>query len=527
MREIFDYDVFLSFAISDEQIAKSLWQELCQNGLRVFWSDAALKKELGESWSDVIQSALERSTHFLLLVSDSSMSSKWVKREYDAFFNNFYKPGVRKLIPLLTPGYQISEMPLFLRQLQALRLDVNNTIKEVVHLLGGANIDELRGELAKRDAENRVLIQKVHNLESELVNIKYDVKTTSPPERKTNPVVPESHLQGDAVSRDSARVETNPSTALSEAAIAEAVSKALGDIQFSPTGYYPHNDLNSPVVGKKLYALCQGTEIPFLCGIVADVKHANRFKALLLLKFSACQRVSPDLAQKALEVICGSFLLSDVACDEAVRQIRLPREIKWKYLMAVLDNPQSSPRLMSCLITFTSPEMRERTGAAIVKTLEITLAPYNVSGCIDALKTLNYRSGIAELRELMAVGASIDQAGGIASLLGEWGDVKSTEIIKELLERWRYNSERFKLLSLIRAYYAICAKDSFPLLRGLLEDSTPAVKQDILAVIENDKLDMTYFADSIKDLAENSPVADIKKTAQKLDAIHSRLAVGN
>jgi hypothetical protein len=46
MDTIFEYDVFLSFASADEDIVKPIWQEISLSGLRVFWSDEALKKKL-------------------------------------------------------------------------------------------------------------------------------------------------------------------------------------------------------------------------------------------------------------------------------------------------------------------------------------------------------------------------------------------------------------------------------------------------------------------------------------------------
>jgi hypothetical protein len=101
MANIFEYDVFLSFASSDEELVKPMWQELCLSGLRVFWSDAALKNELGNSWIEIIESSLDRSRHMLLVCSPTSLNSTWVKREYRAFLEHCYKPGVRRLIPTL------------------------------------------------------------------------------------------------------------------------------------------------------------------------------------------------------------------------------------------------------------------------------------------------------------------------------------------------------------------------------------------------------------------------------------------
>ena len=69
MEEVFDYDVFLSFASSDEEFARPIWQELCLSGLRVFWSDASLKQRLGEAWYESIQSSLVRSRHLIVIAS--------------------------------------------------------------------------------------------------------------------------------------------------------------------------------------------------------------------------------------------------------------------------------------------------------------------------------------------------------------------------------------------------------------------------------------------------------------------------
>lgn len=136
MADDFDYDVFLSFSSDDEGVAKPMWEELSHSGLRVFWSEAALKQKLGESWPDTIQSSLERSRHLLLIATHSSMSSKWVTFEWQAFFNNYYKPGHRRLITALIGDYTVSRLPLLLRQLQAVRLDERGSLEGIIPILG-------------------------------------------------------------------------------------------------------------------------------------------------------------------------------------------------------------------------------------------------------------------------------------------------------------------------------------------------------------------------------------------------------
>jgi cell division protein FtsB len=147
MTDPFEYDVFISFSSADEEIVKPIWQELCSNGLRVFWSDSSLKKEVGNSWFEVIEKSLERSRHMLLICSDNSMSSKWVQREYRAFFDYCYSHNSRRLIPLLAHNFQPNNLPLFLRQLQVGKINDPQFIQEMIPILGGVNIENLKYEL--------------------------------------------------------------------------------------------------------------------------------------------------------------------------------------------------------------------------------------------------------------------------------------------------------------------------------------------------------------------------------------------
>jgi biotin carboxyl carrier protein len=200
MADIFEYDVFLSFLSSDEEIVKPIWQELCLSGLRVFWSDASLKKEVGNSWFEVIQSSLERSRHLLLFCSSASMASEWVQREYKAFLNNCYKPRFRRLVPILLKGYKATDLPLFLRDIEAWRLDGATSMKEIVSILGGVDIEELRSENQFLKQTLETMSQEKASLEEELNRFhkqlkshdnphKLDVKLQSSTSLRANPEV--------------------------------------------------------------------------------------------------------------------------------------------------------------------------------------------------------------------------------------------------------------------------------------------------------------------------------------------------
>jgi len=118
---MFEYDAFLSFASHDEEIVKPLWQELCQNGLRVFWSDASLKSSIGQSWFDVIQNSLINSEHLILICTTNSMKSEWVKEEYQTFYSQCYLKSnkKRRLILKLEDSFNVDSLPPFLKNIQA------------------------------------------------------------------------------------------------------------------------------------------------------------------------------------------------------------------------------------------------------------------------------------------------------------------------------------------------------------------------------------------------------------------------
>lgn len=192
MTDPFEYDVFISFSSIDEELVKPIWQELCSNGLRVFWSDATLKKEVGNSWFEIIEKSIEQSKHMLLICSDNSMNSKWVQREYRAFFDYCYSPNSRRLIPLLAHEFKPNDLPLFLRQLQVGKANDHEFIREIIPILGGVNIEKLQLELQSLrkqvgllSIENKSLKEQVAKL-AKVKNVQLEEDTLTASETNAN-----------------------------------------------------------------------------------------------------------------------------------------------------------------------------------------------------------------------------------------------------------------------------------------------------------------------------------------------------
>ncbi|MCP4680586.1 MAG: TIR domain-containing protein [Deltaproteobacteria bacterium] len=143
---MYDYDVFVSYAAADASVVRSLVRELTAGGLRVFWSDAALRERLGEAWYDVIESSLQSSRHMVVAWSTAAKESKWVNREYQAFYSNCFEAGKRRLIPLLLAGMGTTDLPIFLRQLQVFGVSKGEDRRQLMQLLGGKDIQDLSEE---------------------------------------------------------------------------------------------------------------------------------------------------------------------------------------------------------------------------------------------------------------------------------------------------------------------------------------------------------------------------------------------
>ena len=131
----FDYDVFISFSVRNEAVARALYEQLTGSGLRVFWSDETLKKRVGQSWFRVIEESLESSKHMVLLWSEEAQKSKFVKMEYETFLTETIKAEGRLLVPVHEKGYGPESMPLFMRHLQCYSL--GGDLKDLISRLGG------------------------------------------------------------------------------------------------------------------------------------------------------------------------------------------------------------------------------------------------------------------------------------------------------------------------------------------------------------------------------------------------------
>ena len=176
MNNHFEYDIFLSFSSSDESEAKPVWQELSAHGLRIFWSDETLKNNVGKSFFNVIQHALENSKHFVLLWTTRAMKSKWVELEYETFFSQCHlsNPESRRFIIFEGNDFYQATLPICLKNIQSTK-----SLNEIIHITGGVNIQvllhenkNLKDQVNKYEINLKALLNENIKLQNQLSDMK-------------------------------------------------------------------------------------------------------------------------------------------------------------------------------------------------------------------------------------------------------------------------------------------------------------------------------------------------------------------
>ena len=478
MSDSYDYDVFLSFARGDEELTRPIWQALSLSGLQVFWSDATLKERAGESWFHSIQSALDRSRHFILVASSASMSSEWVEREYTAFYSHCYQRGVRRLLPILVPSFPVEGLPLLLRNLEASRLSDPDCLKRVIRILGGSDIEGLRSQLRRAEAENAELHATVTDLQSRLSSSNAEVDALR--ERMSVAVV-EAAGAG-------AGYQSNPQILAGGAVgtpvnpeVRAAVERAVADVVIKPN-VSPRNSENASIVGLALHKIHGGVETEILAECVVDPVRSSdeRWKALRLLGVTSSQRSAVKYTHRAIEATCSCFgidsSLSQTAA-EIVLQMPADRKVKWTFLMEAIfaAHGPGGQWLIKALANVTPADQRGETGRAIVDMARAALDSHVFHACIDAIRQLDYREAIAEVRDIVLHTGDANRVLRAADLLAQWRDAASAATLRKAVEHWSL-AEGHILGSLMRNLYAVEGATCVAFLGGIIAGATPAAQ---------------------------------------------------
>lgn len=154
MSDKYDYDVFISFSHMDVQNVRTLYQDLTELGLNVFWSEKRLTP--GKKFPADIQKALTGSRYFLLYCSKSSKESAWVKKECDMFleFCHSGDPENRLMYVLMDESCGLESIPTLLSEFHRPN-SKDQLIKGLVSHILKSKEKEHTGLLEQFDEEKR------------------------------------------------------------------------------------------------------------------------------------------------------------------------------------------------------------------------------------------------------------------------------------------------------------------------------------------------------------------------------------
>lgn len=98
--------IFISHSSADKKFARTLKEDLKENSFTTWIDEDELN--FGDSLIDKLESALEESSHFLIILSPASVNSDWVKFELAKALNKKDNHLVQKIIPV---KYSNCELP--------------------------------------------------------------------------------------------------------------------------------------------------------------------------------------------------------------------------------------------------------------------------------------------------------------------------------------------------------------------------------------------------------------------------------
>lgn len=91
-----NYDVFISFKNEDSDLAEKIYEYCHKRIKQPFWSKKSLPRLSKSEYSKAIDTALDNSKHFVVVLSDLKyLDAEWIKYEMDVF-NNEIKEGRKK-----------------------------------------------------------------------------------------------------------------------------------------------------------------------------------------------------------------------------------------------------------------------------------------------------------------------------------------------------------------------------------------------------------------------------------------------
>lgn len=112
--------IFISYSSKDRLPAERLAEKLKAKGLDV-WTDREILP--GEDWQSAIETALDRASVFLFILSGNASGSPWQELELGMALRSPVGQSKKTIIPVLLGGADPAAIPFFLRNRQPIEVD--------------------------------------------------------------------------------------------------------------------------------------------------------------------------------------------------------------------------------------------------------------------------------------------------------------------------------------------------------------------------------------------------------------------
>ncbi len=133
--------IFISHSSQDKWFADKIVALLDQLGISVWYDKVDLY--IGDNLLQKIHAGLQESTHLIVILSQQSIASQWVKEELGSFYTDFVLGGKAKIYPLLLEDVW-DATPAFLKKL--VYADFRNSTPSSLNEIGINEIEkEFRG----------------------------------------------------------------------------------------------------------------------------------------------------------------------------------------------------------------------------------------------------------------------------------------------------------------------------------------------------------------------------------------------
>jgi hypothetical protein len=520
----FDYDVFLSFAAKDAELARSVWQALSLGGLRVFWSTDTLKERVGRNWVAAIQESLIRSQHFVLLWTPASRGSVWVEEEYQAFYGQCYvKDRTGRRLVILPAGEPIESLPPFLRNLQA-----TGSARELVSLLGGMSPEELR-------QENRNLRARVEELQTANARLSAELgdlqRAPAAEQAKLERALQEAQSEIESLREQvehSPRAEPGVQRTPSESwaggpspapEVTKEVLAGLSKMEVKAGSYGSFVERGSVQVWKALYQQHGERVVTCLQELLLEPQHdwQELTKTLLLLscasKTTELRHLNPSILSAVGVFVQRPGYVGQTALSLVVGALASPRS-KWEVLFPLLEAVpgEAVGRVLQELVPLTPVEERARTAQTAA---DMLMYSNNSAGVIShaaaALKALNSRQVLPQLRDQLQ-DAPVEKANILADLLAHFGDRSAAPAIRQAIDSWRHGTVSIR--PLLQALHRLEGEAALGLLVEILATSQPSLQKELLAYVLPKSRNPEILA-TVSALAKNAADSELAKSAQK------------